>query len=95
MSEMHQVYPSLSPVDLGVVLREPRVTYNECDTSEGRDVECGHLHVTFILGEEVNRFTDRPCFILCAVNVVDRDGGLEFLFWESLNVDPFFIGKEI
>jgi hypothetical protein len=77
------------------VLREPRVTYNECDTSKGCDVKCGHLRVTFILSEEVNSFTDRPCFIPCAVNVVDRDGVFEFSFWESLNVDPFFIGKEI
>jgi hypothetical protein len=71
------------------------VTYNEGNTPKGCDVKGGHLRVTFIVSEKINSLTNRPCFVPCAVNVVDRDGVFELACWESLDVDPFFIGKEI
>ena len=47
-----------APVDVGVVLRKPGVSQDDCLMADAQDINFGLALVTFVLDNEIDRFSD-------------------------------------
>ena len=89
----HQFDFACAPVDVGVVLREPGVSQDNCLMANAQDIEFGPALMTLVLDSKINCFSDLSNLIWRFICIIQPDWMWELIGSKLMRSGKLMVNK--